>query len=449
MAATAGQLVYSCLMERKFRIEKTTKYGLHLIRERSSQNESVGPIMSGDLPSAQRLKLRNVLAAIGVALVPTDIAEEESVPFAPPSPERAEPSPELIQPAVEFMAEPERRLAGYQATWTQQYDEVVFVDDTNFPVGAVSLDQEYLEERTNAQGEQFTYAIKSGYGGGLDLPERGIPREWLEASRSALQAQYEDVVVGDQYNVIASFRAALEEADEPVLVQQIESGQITTLEGIVRYFAEKPVVGAPEYTRLEYVYEKIEFPDVIPHITQAELRRLIPGLCAQESKFNNGLTSRTGAKGIFQFIPGTWSGTETSLGLGMQPEEINSLAKQVEAAGQHFGNIYNELQHHVSNESWGRLRSWFDTEAAFEEMMLAPLMVNAYNAGAKRVADAVEAFMRAYPDVTDAPDTHATFFAITDFARDDDTGTLKEYGQHANEYYPRVAAAAAVFSPQR
>ncbi len=429
-------------LPRPFRVVKETPYGPHLTREPEPLMEMIEPSLPGNLPPKERKKLRTLLAALGIALVPTDIAEEEKVSVAPPP-------PEVTEGTVEFMAEPERRLAGYEATWTQRYDEVVFVDGTNYPVGVVSLTHEYHEDRINNAGEPFVYAIKSGYGGGLDLPSDGIPREWLDASRVALQAENPDVVVGEQYNVIANFRAALSEIDETDLVEQIEAGQITTLEGIVRYFADKPVVGAEEYTRLEYVYEKIEFPDSIPPVTQAELRRLIPGLCAQESKFNNGLTSSVGAKGIFQFMPATWSGTETSPGLGMQPEDINSLSKQVEAAGQHFGNIYSELSHHVSTESWGRLRSWFDTEEAFQEMMLAPLMINAYNAGAKRVADAVEGFMETHSDQTDAPDTLATFFAIADFARNNEEGTLSGYQQHANEYYPRVVAAASIFSPQR
>jgi len=455
-----------------------TSYGPHLTRVRTEAGEegeqvddNREPDLPGELTPRRRYMLRNTLAALGIALVPAEIAEEprqgflsdrtatiesnqgefapERAPVPVPRPQLSETSVAPVEAVVEFMSEPERRIEGYAATWTIPYDQVLFVDNTNRPVGTVPLSVVYEEQRTKDNGEPFLYANTSGYGGGLDFPKDGIPGEWLRATREKLSEQYPDTTIGDQYNVIQSFLAALREDDEPVLIEKIKSGEITTVEGIVRYFADKPVVGAEDYSRLEYVYEKIEFPDYIPQRVQEELRRLVPGLAAQESKFNNGLTSSAGAKGIFQFMPATWSGVdETNPGLGMKPEEIISLKKQVEGAGQHFGNIYRELHSAIHDETQATVRSWYESEEAYEAYFLAPLMVTAYNVGGSRMAEAVEAFVAAHPSLTDAPDNLATFFALTDFAKESKAGRLAEFDTAGASYYPKVEGAAAVFTPQ-
>lgn len=421
-----------------------------------------------DLSPAKRRDLRHTLRALGftlAAFMPTQTADEkpfdltesdrpsiedidlsEYAPSLAPKPtprlHSAEMDKMLLDETVEFMSEPERRLEGYVASWTLPYDQILFVDDTNRPVAKVPLATVYEEKRTKNNGELFLYANTSGYGGGLNLPVNGIPKEWLEATRKKLAEQYPDNSIGKQYNVIKDFTAALRENDEPKLIAKIKSGEIMTLEGIVRYFADKPVVGAEEYSRLEYVYEKIEFPDSIPERVQIELRRLIPGLAAQESKFNNDLKSSKGAEGIFQLMPAT------SQGLGMKPEEINSLIKQVEAVGRHFGNIYQELHSAIKAETLAVVRSWYESEEAYEKYFLIPMMITAYNVGGTRMAEAVEAFVIGHPSLTDAPDNLATFFALIDYAKESKAGRLAKFDVAGASYYTKVAAAAVVFSPQ-
>jgi hypothetical protein len=102
---------------------------------------------------------------------------------------------------------------------------------------------------------------------------------------------------------MADFLSSYKRVDEPELSAAIARGEIQSYKDIIAYFADKPVVGAEEYTRLEYVRENMEFDDNLPPVIVKELQRIVPGLCAQESKFNNGLTSAAGAKGIFHLCP--------------------------------------------------------------------------------------------------------------------------------------------------
>ncbi len=456
----------------QFKIMSEEKYEPTLEGKRPEDSTSPGDAapceteaQPGNLSPTQRHSLRRMLLALGVALIPSElekgnlsdtsdtatyITDTESVvhgeaPLRSMVPPARPADFEGAYHSLDLMEAPERRIAGYQAIWMLPFNEVLFVDETNYPVGTVSLEEVYIEDRVNAAGEVFQYAIRSGYEPGNPTSiTHGIPREWIQASRTTLQAEHSDVSIGISYNVIPYVRAALQKTSEPELLQGITEGTIITKAEIVEHFANKPVVGAEAFTRAEYVRENVVFDDDVPEIVQTELRRLLPGLCAQESGFDNSVTSRVGARGIFQFMPTTWSGNGDDPGLGMDPEQIHSLRAQVEAAGRYFSMIYRRLQAHIGAENWQLVRSWFSSDEAFEQYLVVPLMVNAYNAGSRRMADVVNTFIAAHGEVTAAPDSLALYFAIADFGRSQSEGVLAAYDVAAQQYFARVAAAAEV-----
>lgn len=212
-------------------------------------------------------------------------------------------------------------------------------------------------------------------------------------------------------------------------------------------FGSKPVVGAPDFSRLEYVKEQIQFTPYdeelgtgVPVVVAEELRRLIAGLCAQESKFDASSISKVGAKGIFQFMPVTWES------YGGKAGEERSLRQQVEVAGKFISDLHRQLLVKISQPTRKKLQAHFGSETNFQLELLVPLIFNAYHAGAGRVAEAVEQFVLE-TDRTKWPAGKDLFLAVAAFAEAADTGKyLDAYRQDTAEYVPRVYAQHEVLS---
>lgn len=238
-------------------------------------------------------------------------------------------------------------------------------------------------------------------------------------------------------SVVGNFRAALNETDEPELVSKIANGEITVYRDIVDYFGNKPVIGAESHTRKEYVQREIQFhynprsERGAPPVAQEELRKLIPGLCMQESGFNNDLTSRTGARGIFQFQPVTWAEQ------GGAPHEIQSLRRQVELAGKYLSGLYWQVQHFAGDEAMAILKRTHNEETLARDV-LVPLTINSYNAGASRVGAAVREYFDRAENREKGLSGKDLFIDIANFARRAQEGKLRAYGDDAREYVTRI-----------
>lgn len=351
---------------------------------------------------------------------------------------------------IETEATFENELTGYRAFVRLERDEVQFVDQYNRPVGEPVILEDFVgplpEGVTVEAGQAEEYLYSLGERDEIGLPTGNIPPRWLAQKRAELQSEYPDRTIDGQHNVVGSFRAALAENDEPELVERIRDGRISSYLEIVEHFSQKPVVGAEDFTREEYVREAIAFDEEVPSAVQSELRRVIVGLCGQESKFNNGLTSSAGAKGIFQFMPETWAS------YGAEPEETSSLRKQVEVAGRFFSDLYRQVVHHIGEEALAKYQERYPDAESFQTDLLVPLMINSYNAGAARVAEAARLYIERNPD---APlSGKELFLAIADFAESSTEGEnetdegryLNAYGRHAREYTTRVYATADVLN---
>ena len=336
----------------------------------------------------------------------------------------------------EFSSNFEKELSGYLALIELQHDQVLFVDEDNVPVGNAVEFEDIIAPKRLGDGtviENYQYSAGTvGENGVLtDVPTL----EWREKIKEIVEAQYPERQIEDSYNVVRLFQSACNYEDEPELKKGINDGSIVSYADLVDYYAEKPVRDNEESNRYEYVHEAIEFDNDIPEIVQETLRELIPGICAQESKFNNGLTSKSGAIGIFQFMPWVWEK------YGKSEDDIKSLKTQVDVAGKLFSDIYSEFLHHSDEDSLLQARSQFDDQDSFLRDFVVPALINSYNAGSARMGDAVNAYFSSSSRSRSLTGKDI-FQEMIEFAKSDNSGRLDAYREDAREYVPRVYAHA-------
>jgi hypothetical protein len=322
----------------------------------------------------------------------------------------------------------ERELFGYMAAAKLSANELLFVDEDNVPLG-VPVD--------------FSKAIPE------DLRPNGIaisppPFYWRRQAAERLEADPKNKgrKVARTHSVALDFKAALSYKTEPELVAGIISGKIKTKLDIVSYFAQKPVRGVgKEISRRDYVRESFNLgkgvPSVVREAIEEELRTVIPGLCAKESMFNNSLKSRTGATGIFQFMPNIWKG------YGREEGDISSLKIQTETAGLLMSDIYRELMHHVDDHALLRVRDTFASKEDFLRHFITPLIINSYNAGSSRLATAVNQYFTPKRNL-DGLEGKDAYLAMADYAESEEEGTLANYKTDAREYVSRAYALSRV-----
>jgi hypothetical protein len=319
-------------------------------------------------------------------------------------------------------------ISGYMAYSQLRSHEIIFVDESNVPLGGPV---------------DFSNAIPN------ELKPHGVaisppPLRWRKEVAGKLEADpaNEGRKVARSYNPSLVFKAALNYKDEPELVNKIKSGEVATFIDIVRYFGQKPVRGVDKETsRAEYVSAEFKLSERVPAIVrdeiQTELSAVVPGLCAQESKFYNNLTSSAGAKGIFQFMPNIWQG------YGKKESDINSLKAQTEVAGLLMSNIYGELMQHCDEHALLKVRDAFSSQSDFLKHFIVPLMINSYNSGSSRLAAAVNQFFVPERDISGLVGKEL-FLAMVDFAQETETGILSRYRSDAREYVSRAYALSRV-----
>lgn len=406
--------------------------------------------------TAKKMTRRNFLAGAGNAAV---AAVAGKAVYDNWETEDAEPSkddvftPEAIEQSERSVERFNNEAMGYLHHAQLRYDEVLFVDDDNRPVGVpVAFDDfpdlTYTRTVTNEAGEaeERLFALTPGQRNDAGLLVGGFMPAWLDTVQEMVQDMHPEQSIARTLHVAGDFEAAYALEGEPELQAAIERGEVTQLVDIVNYFAEKPTQGHEELTRLEYVTHAIEFTewdpetnDGVPPVVEAELRRLLPGLCAQESKFNAAVTSAVGARGIFQFMPSTWEQ------YGGSEEGYGSLTEQVAVAGRFISDLYQDVQHYIGESGMQTLAARCGDRTLLERDVLVPLVVNAYNAGARRVGEGVKHFLDTQ-DTTDLPVGPDMFLVLADHMRESDEGVMDRYGTHAREYVPRIYAQAALLT---
>lgn len=197
---------------------------------------------------------------------------------------------------------------------------------------------------------------------------------------------------------------------------------------------------AQERNRMEYVETALVFDEDVPQDVQEALRKWIPGLCAQESRYDNDAEGNFGSIGIFQFTDVTWEEMKGSeRGLGRPEISRASLKDQVDAAGKFFSNLYREVCHFCGDDL-DSIQKHFITEERFRERFVVPVVLNAYNAGAKRMSEVVQNFAA---ELTKADAVHYdydAFVQMVDSAAATQEGSLAKFSDTAPEYVFLLAA---------
>lgn len=341
----------------------------------------------------------------------------------------------------------EAEIQGYKAMALLAKDEIVFVDEHKMPVGSPVKFEDFVDKKYDEDGklvmEQYKFSpwkIKNDIG----IPDEkfGLVTEWIEYVQKIVQAQNPDRKISGNLHVYQDIQNAYNQTDEPELIALIKEGKITRYIDVVNYFSEKPVVGAPHMSRIEYVQEKIAFKPYVPTVVQEECRRLIPGLCSEESRFNADLVSEKGARSVFQIKPGTWADYNTNT------SEMNSLMRQTEVAGDLLSDICKWIMGGVliSEKKMTTILNKFDTEEDFYRDFLVPVMINTYNTGIGTATDWINAYIDSVPE-SKMPRGKDLFLEMAEFGAKD--SSVENYGEEARKYVTKIYAQAEVLAEQR
>jgi hypothetical protein len=269
-----------------------------------------------------------------------------------------------------------------------------------------------------------------------------INPEWLAAHRKRICEQYPEVKCNPkrnlprQRNVIQLLRQAVGR----------EGLNPETYLDVVKHYGQRAVVGAEEYSRIEYVRNFLGRNTTLPEAIIAELSRIGPGLAAQESRFDNSSKSPVGARGIFQFMPATFKE------LGYSEADFLSLTKQVEAAGEYFQRAYRSLYQRSGDALQNIRAEFFDNDELFAKEFIVPILINSYNAGAARMAAVVTWFNKRYPNGeafrargSSVPKGYDVFKVMSLKAQAyEGGGLIAGYGSDAGGYVPRIYAFASL-----
>jgi len=209
-------------------------------------------------------------------------------------------------------------------------------------------------------------------------------------------------------------------------------------------YSSKPTIGAEEYSRAEYVQHAFETLPVenMPEPVREKLALIAQGIPAQESRYNNGLTSNRGARGIWQLTqPAVTVVRQLSERNDLTLDDTKSLRIATEVAFAYLDKVlYPSIAEQVERAADHFRLMDQDERATFATLCL----VNAYNAGGGRMSNVLEKITRLYSSaslVKSPTDNGITLFnAITERAYQ--RGVDSRYGKESSEYVFRVLAGA-------
>ncbi len=391
------------------------------------------------------------VAALGAVAA---VSAKES-PDRPRTKEQSAPSVEAQEAfpgSIQFATEVE----GYEKFTELKYTEVLFVDDLNRPIGGPIELHDFDIMRETESGERTPYKVSPGPMDELGiLTGGGIAGEWLAEMRIKLKEKYPNIEVDLKkgkprvLSINTKFYSVVYDGDDAELIGAIANGHVKSYIDIVNHYALRKTPETGGLSIREYIENNIQFRafdpvsgEGVPPLVAAELRRIIPGLCAQESNFNNESVSKSGARGIFQFMPATWGDYDPNEeGI---VEGVKSLEKQVRNAGEFFSDLYIQVQHHAGKETIEKLKTLYGDEV-LERDILVPLMINAYNAGGALMGEALRLYVERTDVANRIPPGKDLFIEIANFAHESDEGKyLDRYGDEARQYVTRIYANSNV-----
>ncbi len=358
-----------------------------------------------------------------------------------------------------------RSVEKYTALQTLDRASVFFTTDDAGIVGPAVPFQDFVVERgtrINKDGveEPFFYKLTPAKRNEADTDYvvESIPPEWTEYVKGLHAAEYGvSAAELNQQHVTAEFLAALKQDDEPELIAGIEAGSIRTKLDIVQYFITKDFGGSNGENRVEYIQSHVAFSgnlEKAPVVTTA-LRELLPGLVAVESGYDNEVESKVGAKGSFQFMPGTWQ-KELKRAAFTDGKEL-PFAEQVAAAGELFSKMYDRVQYwcYEDENYQGRnyledIKAMFPSQEEFEQYFLVPCLLNAYNTGEQGMGEVIVAFAQSKPFFahmkTGGVNGYDLFHEMTAWAATSELSQLQDYRSEASTYVQKIYAVAPLLT---
>jgi len=339
-------------------------------------------------------------------------------------------------------------IAGYKAFIKLRKDEVLFLNQRNEPVGQPQKFADFVDSKQNFTGDYlYTPGTTDETGILTDVPAR----EWREYLKDKLQAEYPDQKITDDMNTILFFRDAYESGDAE-LRQQISRGEIVSRDQVIDYRIVKDFSESEGYNRVGYLQNHVRFrsereevPGVpgaekvaVPSVVQAELRRLLPGLFAQESGFREDIVnSQTHATGSGQFMPETWeryTGTD---------RVSTNYTEQVAVLGPMVSDVYDRILDKIGADELRTLRSLYATEDEFLTNLITPAVISGFHTGPDRIAAAAKGYVQSVQKA-DMPTGKDLFLAIATYGVQASEDLLGGFKKESREYVTKVYAAAEV-----
>lgn len=349
-----------------------------------------------------------------------------------------------------------KRLEGYIARLQLQKDEVLFLDEFGAPVGAPVAMEEVIgplpEGKTVKEGQVTEYKYSPGEIGAGGFPVDGVVPEWMDYIQELQVAKYPERTIADRTHVVTDFQAIFKDADLTDLQERVVAGEIESYEDVLDYFIEQPFAESEGLNRIDYLRAHMQFRSTdeavqvsttesvtfraVPPEVQERLLFYIPGLLAQESKFNDDIENQeTGATGVGQIIQTTW---ERYTGEAAVSKEF---ARQVEVMGLILSDMYDRVLDKIDANAQKIIRSQFASEREYQLEFVTRVTVAAYNNGPDRIAAVINRFVESVQVADMAPDADL-FMAVTEFGRRADGELLSGYKTDSAEYVERVEAGA-------
>lgn len=279
--------------------------------------------------------------------------------------ERVERKPTNLEGLFEGSAKAYQILSGEMTR-----GQVLFVDERGAPIGAP---REVPFDRGDKGEAWFT-------------------KEGLAEARRELCIQYPNIVCSVE-------RALPHQINNLGVLKDYPEGtvylDIVRENGLDRKVLPLPGIPGPQegagLSRVEYIWRFIGKDISVKDMSARErFIDLAPALVAQESKYENDLTSSAGARNLMQIMPATRAG------LGYDEQELKYLRTQVTAMGRLFSEKYSTLE---KNKYARQLRDVFftgDNEQYIREF-LVPATLTSYNAGPPQIKSLFEWFSKKYP----------------------------------------------------
>ena len=285
-------------------------------------------------------------------------------------------------------------MSGYKELYsTLKFDEIMFVDDQGRPLGKPI---KIVDFNGVSPGSRDQHGIIKG----------DINQHWLDTVRKHVCVT-EGIPYDEardrprQFNLLYIAREMVSTlADEGLTVDGLA---VQTYLDIVKAMSAREVKGGGGLSRLEYLrINGMKGADALPTQVREEITFVLPGLAAQESKYVNDVVSITGARGIMQFMPQSFSQVQKELKKEGNPavDNILEFTDQVTAARKLLEMKYAYIQDHADQELAKIQQEFFGGDAMqFERYFLAPVVINSYNSGEGRVVKCIKLFLKTYPDL--------------------------------------------------